>query len=287
MPLRIAKDTRPFPPLAHEKAISYDEGTMLLALKVGNTTMAAGVFQRETLRADWHLTTRHDCTPDELGMSFLSFLEAAQLPAKQMEGIIISSVVPPLNWRLSEACVKYFKREATFLDHRWSLIPLDVREPERVGTDRIANCLAGYRLYGGPLLIIDFGTATTFNLVSSDGRFLGGAIAPTMELAAETLVQRTAQLFKVELVPPPSIIGKDTEEHLQAGIVLGFLDLVQGLIERFRREYQEPFRVVATGGRGEFFKAQIPAIELYDPFLTLKGLRIAWEIRERKQQKGL
>lgn len=286
MPLRIAKDTRPSPPFAREKAISYDEGAMLLALKVGNTTIAAGVFQEEALQADWHLTTRHDWTPDELGMSVLSFLRAAEIPAQQIEGVIISSVVPPLNWTLSGACRKYFQREATFLDHRWGLIPLDVREPERVGTDRIANCLAGYRLYGGPLLIIDFGTATTFNLVSSDGRFLGGAIAPTMELAAETLVQRTAQLFKVELLPPPSVIGKDTEEHLQAGIVLGFLDLVQGLIERFRREYPRSFRVVATGGRGEFFRAQIPAIEVYDPFLTLKGLRIAWESRER-QQKGL
>ena len=286
MPLRIAKDRYHFRALAHEKTISYDEGTMLLTLKVGNTTIAAGVFQGEALRAEWHLTTRQDWTPDELGMSFLSFLQAAQLPASEIEGIIISSVVPPLNWTLSAACVKYFKQAAVFLDHHWGLLPLDVREPERVGTDRIANCLAGYRLYGGPLLIIDFGTATTFNLVSSDGRFLGGAIAPTMELTAETLVQRTAQLFQVELVPPPSIIGKDTAEHLQAGIVLGFLDLVQGLIERFRREYPQPFRVLATGGRGEFFMAQIPAIEVYDPFLTLKGLRIAWEMRERVQ-KGL
>ena len=286
MPLLIAKDTRPSLPLALLQAIFYDEGTMLLALKVGNTTIAAGVFQGETLRADWHLTSRPDWTPDELGMSFLSFLHATQISAKQIEGIVISSVVPPLNWTLLEACKKYFQREAAFLDHRWGVIPLDVREPERVGTDRIANCLAGYRLYGGSLLIIDFGTATTFNLVSSDGKFLGGAIAPTMELAAETLVQRTAQLFKVELVPPPGVIGKDTQEHLQAGIVLGFLDLVQGLIERFRKAYKEPFRIIATGGRGEFFKAQIPSIEIYDPFLALKGLKIAWEMKERTQ-KGL
>ncbi len=260
---------------------------MLLALKVGNTTIAAGVFQQEKLQANWHMTTRTDWTPDEMGMHFLSFLEAAKIPATQIEGIIISSVVPPLNWTLAEACRKYFHREAAFLDHRWDVIPLDVREPERVGTDRIASCLAGYKLYGGPLLIIDFGTATTFNLVSSQGAFLGGAIAPTMELAAGTLVQRTAQLFQVELLPPASVIGKDTTEHLQAGIVLGFLDLVQGLIERFRREYKEPFRVVATGGRGEFFKAQIPSIEIYDPFLTLKGLRIAWEMREHHSNKGL
>jgi type III pantothenate kinase len=257
---------------------------MLLALKVGNTTIAAGVFEREKLQADWQVTTRHAWTPDELGMSFLSFLEAAEIPSAAIEGVIISSVVPPLNGTLSQACQRYFKREAAFLEHHWGLIPLDVREPERVGTDRIANCLAGYHLYGGPLLILDFGTATTFNLVSSDGRFLGGAIAPTMELAAETLFTRTAQLFKVELVPPPSVIGKDTTEHLQAGIVLGFLELVEGLIDRFRREYPEPARVIATGGRGQFFQEQVPSIEVYDPFLTLTGLRFAWEMRTQRRR---
>lgn len=253
---------------------------MLLTLKVGNTTLAAGVFDGEILRADWQLTTRYDWTPDELGMSFLSFLQAADLKASKITGIVTSSVVPPLNWTLSQACQKYFQREAAFLDHTWGVIVLDVKEPERVGTDRIASCLAGYRLYGGPLLIIDFGTATTFNLVSAKGEFLGGAIAPTMELAAETLVKRTAQLFKVELRPPPSVIGKDTTEHLQAGIVLGFLELVEGLIERFSDEYQKPFRVIATGGRGAFFKEQIRSIEVYDPFLTLKGLKMAWEMRQ-------
>lgn len=254
---------------------------MLLALNVGNTTIACGVFAGETLKANWHLTTRHDLTPDELGMNLLSFLQAAGIQAPKIQGIMISSVVPPLNWTISEACKRYFKGEVAFLDHRWGLMPLEVKEPERVGADRIADSLAGYHLYGGPLLVIDFGTATTFNLVSADGRFLGGAIAPTMELAAETLAKRTAQLFKVELLPPPSVLGKDTTENLQSGIVLGFLDLVRGLIERFRREYKEPLRVVATGGRGEFFKEHIEAIEIYDPFLTLKGLRIAWEMRHK------
>lgn len=254
---------------------------MILALKVGNTTIAVGVFEGEELRAHWQLATRHDSTPDELGMSLVNFLQAHRLRAEEIEGIIVSSVVPPLNWTLSQAAHSYFRREALFLDHRWGLVPLEVREPERVGTDRIADCLAGYRLYGGPLLIIDFGTATTFNLVSEGGKFLGGAIAPTMELTAEMLIKHTAQLFKVELIPPPSVIGKDTAEHLQAGIVLGFIELVEGLIRRFRKEFREPFRVIATGGRGEFFKEQIDTIEIYDPFLTLKGLRIAWELRRK------
>lgn len=250
---------------------------MLLALKVGNTTIAAGVFEGEKLRAEWHLATRPESTPDELGLTFAGFLHAAGLDPAHIEGVVIGSVVPPLNWTLTETCQRYFHQEAAFLDPSWNVLPLDVREPERVGTDRIADCLAAQRLYGGPALVIDFGTATTFNLISRDGTFLGGAIAPTMELAAETLVKNTAQLFEVELVPPPSVIGKDTVEHLQAGIVLGFLDLVEGLIARFRRECPENLRVIATGGRGQLFQTHISAIEIYDPHLALQGLRLAWE----------
>ena len=259
---------------------------MLLALKVGNTTIAVGIFRGSELSAEWHLATRPEQTPDELGLSLLRLLESASLKPRQIEGVVISSVVPPLNWALTEAIRRYFRQEAHFLDHRWGVLPLDVREPERVGTDRIADCLAAHRLYGSPALVIDFGTATTFNLLSSDGHFLGGAIAPTMELAAETLVKRTAQLFKVELVPPPGVVGKDTVEHLQAGIVLGFFELVEGLIGRFHRAYAqiEPgktLKVIATGGRGKLFHEQLDAIEIYDPHLTLKGLRIAWEERNR------
>ena len=259
---------------------------MLLALKVGNTTIAVGVFHGSELRAEWHLATRPEETPDELGLSLLRLLESASLESSRIEGVVVGSVVPPLNWALTEAVRRYFHRDAQFLDHRWGVVPLDVREPERVGTDRIADCLAAHRLYGGPALVIDFGTATTFNLLSSDGRFLGGAIAPTMELAAETLVKRTAQLFKVELVPPPSVVGKDTVEHLQAGIVLGFFDLIEGLIRRFHREYAEiepgkTLKVIATGGRGRFFHEHLNTIEIYDPHLTLQGLRIAWEERNQ------
>lgn len=260
---------------------------MLLALKVGNTTIAVGVFHGRELKGEWHLATRPEQTPDELGLSFLQLLESASLAPTRIEGVVISSVVPPLNWALTEAIRRYFRQEARFFDHSWGLLPLDVREPERVGTDRIADCLAAHRLYGSPALVIDFGTATTFNLLSSDGRFLGGAIAPTMELAAETLVRKTAQLFKVELVPPPSVVGKDTVEHLQAGIVLGFFDLVEGLIRRFRQAFEaiEPgtrLPVIATGGRGRLFHEHLDSIDVYDPHLTLQGLRIAWEERERK-----
>ncbi len=267
---------------------------LLLALKVGNTTIAAGAFALDRDAkgdpvAHWHLATRHDYTPDELGLTLKQFLREAGLEPARVEGVVVGSVVPPLNWALQEAARRYFKKDALFLSADWGLLELDVREPERVGTDRLADCLAAHALYGDgrrPLLVIDFGTATTFNVVSPEGRFLGGAIAPTMELAAETLVRRTAQLFKVELVPPPSVVGKDTQEHLQSGIVLGFLELVEGLIERFRRAVPGELRVVATGGRGQLFAEQIPAIEIYDPHLTLKGLRLAWERRRPPRERG-
>jgi type III pantothenate kinase len=278
-----AKDKRPALLLASLLYISYDTH-MLLTLKVGNTTIGAGIFDGEKLVADWTISARRDYTPDELGMSLLNFLAAHKIKASQIEGFIVNSVVPPLNWAISKASHKYFNREAIFLDHRLGLFPLDVKEPGSVGADRIADCIAGFRLYGGPLLIIDFGTATTFNLVSRDGHFLGGAIAPTMELAAESLVKTTAQLFKVELIPPRTVIGKDTAENLQAGIVLGFLELVEGLIDRFEEEYPQGLRVISTGGRGSFFKEQIPAIEIHDEHLALKGLRIAWEERNREQK---
>lgn len=250
---------------------------MLLTLKANNSTIGVGVFNGEDLVANWNIATRHNYTPDELGMSMHNYIHELGLPHKDFEGFMINSVVPQLNWALAKASEKYFETEARFLTYQQNIITFDVREPERVGADRIADCIAGLRLYGGPLLIIDFGTATTFNLLSKDGVFLGGAIAPTMQIASETLVRSAAQLFEVQLNVPPSVIGKDTEEHLQAGIVMGFLDLVEGLIERFRKEYEEPFRVIATGGRGEFFQEQIPSIEIYDEHLALKGLRIAWQ----------
>jgi len=145
-----------------------------------------------------------------------------------------------------------------------------------VGADRIANCIAAHTLYGGPILVLDFGTATTFDLVAEDGSFLGGAIAPEMRLAARALTERAAQLHSVELKVPETVIGKNTVTNIQAGVVLGYLDLVDGLIRRFRNEVGTPLQVIATGGKGELFYRHLDSIQLYDPVLTLKGLRMWW-----------
>ncbi|MCS6936468.1 MAG: type III pantothenate kinase [Candidatus Bipolaricaulota bacterium] len=251
---------------------------VLLALDVGNTMTKLGLFRSEKLLADFQLASNRERTADELGLQIKALLHDLDPP----EDVIISSVVPHLNAALARAFERHFHLEPQFLSHRWGLIKLDVEEPSKVGADRIADSIGGFHLYGGPLLTINFGTATVFNLISKEGHFLGGAIAPQMEMAAAALTQRAAQLYEVELQLPNSVIGKTTEDNIRAGFVLGFLDLVRGLIERFRREARAPLRVVATGGRGEFFAKHLPEISHYDPYLTLKGLRIAWQLHQER-----
>ncbi len=252
----------------------------LLALDVGNTMTKLGLFQGEELLADFQLASNRERTADELGLQIKALLSDLTAP----KNVMISSVVPHLNAALTRAFERHFQIEPRFLSWHWDLIALDVAEPSKVGADRIADSIGGFYLYGGPLLTINFGTATVFNLISQDGSFLGGAIGPQMEMAAAALAQRAAQLYEVELQLPTSAIGKTTDDNIRAGFVLGFLYLVRGLIERFRQECHPKMMVVATGGRGEFFAKHLSEISLYDPHLTLKGLRIAWELQQRRQQ---
>lgn len=259
---------------------------MLLAVDVGNTQIKIGAFEGERLRGSWRLSTPVVRTPDELGLT-LELLCRAQLQAVQaVEGVIVSSVVPRLNAPLAFAFGRYFRREPLFLHWDAGLVPLEVEDPTTVGSDRLCDCLAGYALFGGPLLTINFGTASTFNLVSESGAFLGGAIAPEMEAAFSALVRGTALLPEVELELPTSVVGKSTAENLKAGVVLGFLELVDGLIRRFRQAVRADLRVVATGGRGAFFQKHLAAIEVYEPNLTLIGLRLAWERLRGRAEAG-
>jgi len=244
---------------------------MLLTIDVGNTTTSIGLFAGSELKEHFRLSTLRERTPDEWGMGI-----AGLIGRPNVEGVMICSVVPPLNARLTEGIKKHLGQEARFLDYRSSPIELAVEEPAAVGPDRIANSIAAQRIYGVPTLVIDFGTATTFDLV--DEKFLGGAISPEMELTAEMFVRRTALLPKVELRPPKTVIGKDTAENIRAGFVLGFIELIGGLIRRFQGEYPQKLKVVATGGKGELFYHEIAAISEYDPYLTLRGLQIAWEL---------
>jgi len=255
---------------------------MLLVADVGNTNITLGLFQGETLKADWRLASGSHRTPDELGVAIESMVKRV-VEVERVRGVMASSVVPRLNEALDFAFNRYVHQRPVFLSADMGVMPLDVPAPDSVGSDRICDCLAGYELYGGPLLIVDFGSATTFHLVSADGAFLGGAIAPQMKAAAATLFSNAAQLHEVTLDAPESVVGKTTDDNLRSGIVLGYLDLVGGLIARFKREVSEPLKVVATGGKGGFFHANLDAIDVYEPNLTMIGLRLAWEFLERRE----
>lgn len=249
---------------------------MLLVLDVGNTNIALGLFHDDTLVHQWRVTTDRNRTADELRLTMRSLLVEAEIDPSSISGVAIASVVPSLNLPLAKAFEPLVSGEVNFLTADTSPIVLDVEAPPTVGADRIANCIAAHALYGGPILVLDFGTATTFDLVAEDGSFLGGAIAPEMRLAARALTERAAQLHSVELKIPESVIGKNTATNIQAGVVLGYLDLVDGLIRRFQDEVGEPLRPIATGGKGEMFHQNLDSIQIYDPVLTLKGLRIWW-----------
>ncbi len=250
---------------------------MILAYDIGNTNIVVGLFDGERIAGRWRFTTRRERTPDEMRLEARSALAEAGVGPSHIRGVAVASVVPALNAPLAEGLASLLEADVLWVDARTSPIRLDVDEPWSVGADRIVDCAAGYALYGGPLLVIDFGTAVTFNLVSKDGVFLGGAIAPEMRLAADALTQRAAQLFSVSLDAPETVIGRTTASNLQAGLVLGTFDLVAGLIARFKSEVGADLRVVATGGKGQFYRRHIDTIEIYDPDLTLKGLRLCWE----------
>lgn len=250
---------------------------MLLAIDVGNTNITIGLFKGSKLIGEWRLSTNQQKTRDELGLRIKSLLQTGEDPSLVPDAIAISSVVPYLNKALQEGLKKYIGPTPVFLHPPTNgIIKINTDEPQFVGPDRIANCIAGWYKYNTSCLIIDFGTATSFDLVSENGEFLGGAIAPEMEIALQTLYKRAALIPEIELSLPQKVIGKTTSESLNSGFVLGFISLIEGMIKRFKREYSEKLRVMATGGKGEIFFRQIDEIEIYEEYLALEGLRIWW-----------
>jgi len=255
---------------------------MLLTYDVGNTNIVVGLFDGEMLVSHWRFASDRNRTGDELRLTTRSLLAEADVSTGHVKGVAVASVVPSLNTPIRRGLAPLVDGPIRFLNTDTSPIPLRVEQPQNVGADRIANCIAGHTLYGGPLLVLDFGTAINFDLVSEDGAFLGGAIAPEMRLAARALTETAAQLHSVEWTIPRSVVGTNTERNLQAGVVLGYLDLVDGLIGRFRSEVEANLTVLATGGKGQLFYEQLDAIGHYDPFLTQKGLQIWWSTGETR-----
>ena len=252
---------------------------MLLCIDVGNTNITLGIYEAETLGPRWRLATDHERMPDEFILQILGLLAHAGIERADVGGAAIASVVPPLTGRWVEVCRKGLDLDPLVVD---GTVETGVRilydDPAAVGADRVVDAVAAYRLYGGPACVVDFGTATTFDAISPDGDYLGGAIAPGIGIAAQALFQRAAMLPRVELARPPSAIGRNTAHSMQSGLLFGYVSLVEGMVARFREELGADTRVIGTGGLAKIIARETEVLQILAPWLTLDGLRMVYEM---------
>ncbi|MEK6716581.1 MAG: pantothenate kinase [candidate division NC10 bacterium RIFCSPLOWO2_12_FULL_66_18] len=251
---------------------------MLLALDVGNTNTVIGVFDGKALLTHWRLSTRREGTRDEYGMLIKGLFDFAGLAFQGVSTLILSSVVPPLQGPLEEMARQYFGVEPMVVGPGIKTgMPILYESPRDVGADRIVNAVAAFEAYGGPCIVVDFGTATTFDAISARGEYLGGAICPGIGISSEALFQHAAKLPRVDIARPKVIIGKNTVGSMQAGLFYGYLSLVEGIVARMRAELGGRAAVVATGGLAQLLLTESTAVDHVDPLLTLTGLRILFE----------
>ncbi len=251
---------------------------MLLVIDVGNTNTSLGVYEGKSLLVSWRLTSRREQTADEYGVFIQSLLRTRGVEPRQITAIALSNVVPPVQQTLEWMCQQYFGVSPLTVQPGVNVaMPLLVENPKEVGSDRVVNAVAAVALYRPPLIVIDFGTATTFDCISPRGEFLGGAIAPGLQAAADALTAKAARLYRVELVRPKEAIGRDTVTNLQSGLVYGYAGLVDGLVERLRAEMEGDPAVVATGGLAPLMREVTRTIRHVNPDLTLEGLCLIWE----------
>jgi type III pantothenate kinase len=266
---------------------------MLLVIDVGNTNTVLGVYAREAkapagddesagqykrLLANWRVATSRTSTVDEYGVLFRNLFSMAGLEAKGIHGIVVSSVVPPLDPVLRQVCERYFNLRPLLIEPGVKTgMPVHYDNPAEVGADRIVNAVAAFEKYGGPCVIVDFGTATTFDCVSAKGEYLGGVICPGIGISADALFERTARLPRVEIRKPARVIGSNTVGSLQSGLYYGYVGLIDGILERLLGELGHDTHVIATGGLGPLVGTGSKYMKSVDEFLTLDGLRIIWE----------
>ena len=255
---------------------------MLLAIDVGNTNIVLGVFERGALVESWRLATLRERTSDEIGIWVSQLFEHRSLDPNRISGIVLSSVVPPLTGTIMTMARRYFGLTPLNVDSSVDTgMPLLYKHPAEIGADRIVNAVAAYQIYGierrVPLIVVDFGTATTFDAVSARGEYLGGVICPGVQISADALFQRAARLPRVDVRKPCEVIGRSTVGAMESGLYYGYVGLVDGLVRRMKQELGEHTICVATGGLADVISPEVALIEHVDPDLTLQGLRMIWE----------
>lgn len=259
---------------------------MLLAVDIGNTNITLGVYRGAESVEQWRVATERHRMPDELAVLLSNLLAFRDLSFHDITDVVLCSVVPPLTPTFEELTRRYLNCTPLVVGPGVKTgVRILYENPREVGADRIANALAAHRLYGGPAIVIDLGTATTFDAIASNGDYLGGAIAPGITIAAEALFQRASRLWRVELARPRQAVGKNTSAAMQSGIVFGYVGLVEGLVARFQAE-MGPAKVIATGGLAEIIARETTVVEIIDQRLTLEGLRLIYELNRSGEAEG-
>ena len=254
---------------------------MLLCIDIGNTNIMLGLYEGELLGPHWRIATDHDRMPDEYAMTLLNLLNYAEVKIHQIHGVALASGVPALTTRWVELCQSYLRRKPLVIEATMTTnLKILYDNPAAVGADRIVDAAAAYARYGGPLCIVDFGTATTFEAITAAGEYLGGAIAPGIGIAAEALAARAAKLPKVDIIRPPSPIGRNTVHSMQSGLLYGAVGMVEGMVQRFKSELGDGTQVIGTGGLAPLIASETSVIDIIAPWLTLEGLRLLFTLNQ-------